>query len=136
LREEFGCGLMSARWLSRNESRQRLAGGETLDAILPEAFAVVREASRRVLGMRHYDVQILGGIILHRGSVAQVGFSVLLFDFGVAKTPVLLPCFSLGRRSEYLNARQHSPPPHCIFFALLVVHSLPATPNVSSPFYV
>ena len=46
------------------EFKDRLAKGETLDSILPEAFAVVREASKRVLGMRHFDVQLIGGIIL------------------------------------------------------------------------
>src|SRR5277367_1139921 len=45
--------------------KQRLAGGETIDDLLPEAFAVVREASRRVLGLRHYDVQLIGGMVLH-----------------------------------------------------------------------
>ena len=54
------------------EFKNRLAAGETLDDILPEAFAVVREASRRVTGMRHFDVQILGGIVLHRGDIAEM----------------------------------------------------------------
>lgn len=54
------------------EFKNRLAKGETLDDILPEAFAVVREASRRVLGMRHFDVQLIGGIILHRGNIAEM----------------------------------------------------------------
>ena len=54
------------------EFKQRLANGETLDDILPEAFAVVREASRRVTGMRHFDVQLLGGIVLHRGDIAEM----------------------------------------------------------------
>ncbi|MDD4170551.1 MAG: preprotein translocase subunit SecA, partial [Desulfotomaculaceae bacterium] len=52
--------------------RERLANGQTLDDILPEAFAVVREASRRVLGMRHFDVQLLGGIVLHQGRIAEM----------------------------------------------------------------
>jgi preprotein translocase subunit SecA len=52
--------------------KERLANGETLDDILPEAFAVVREASRRTLGQRHYDVQLLGGIILHNGSIPEM----------------------------------------------------------------
>jgi preprotein translocase subunit SecA len=52
--------------------KQRLADGETLDDILPEAFAVVREASRRVLGMRHFDVQMIGGICLHEGKIAEM----------------------------------------------------------------
>ena len=54
------------------EFKNRLAAGETLDDILPEAFAVVREASHRVTGMRHFDVQILGGIVLHRGDIAEM----------------------------------------------------------------
>ena len=54
------------------EFKNRLANGETLDDILPEAFAVVREASRRVTGMRHFDVQLLGGIVLHRGDIAEM----------------------------------------------------------------
>jgi len=52
--------------------RERLAKGETLDALLPEAFAVVREASRRVLGMRHFDVQLVGGMVLHDGKIAEM----------------------------------------------------------------
>ena len=52
--------------------KARLAAGETLDTILPEAFALVREASRRTLGQRHYDVQLLGGIALHRGNIAEM----------------------------------------------------------------
>ena len=52
--------------------RQRLDAGEELDAILPEAFATVREASVRVLGMRHFDVQMIGGIVLHRGEIAEM----------------------------------------------------------------
>ena len=54
------------------EFKARLAKGETLDDILPEAFAVVREASKRVLGMRHFDVQLIGGIILHQGRIAEM----------------------------------------------------------------
>lgn len=54
------------------ELKGRLKRGETLDDILPEAFAVCREASRRVLGMRHYDVQMIGGFVLHRGSIAEM----------------------------------------------------------------
>lgn len=54
------------------EFKQRLANGETLDAILPEAFAVTREAAWRVLGMKHFYVQILGGIVLHQGRIAEM----------------------------------------------------------------
>src|SRR5574340_134580 len=52
--------------------RQRFAQGETLDALLPEAFAVVREGSTRALGMRHYDVQLIGGMVLHYGKIAEM----------------------------------------------------------------
>ena len=54
------------------EFRERLAGGETIDDLLPEAFAVVREVSRRTLGMRPFDVQIMGGIVLHEGKIAEM----------------------------------------------------------------
>ena len=54
------------------EFKNRLQAGETLDDLLPEAFAVVREASKRVLGMRHFDVQLIGGIILHQGRIAEM----------------------------------------------------------------
>jgi len=54
------------------EFKERLANGETLDDILPEAFAVVREASTRVLGMRHFRVQLIGGIVLHQGRIAEM----------------------------------------------------------------
>ena len=54
------------------EFKERLNNGETLDDILPEAFATVREASRRVLGMEHYRVQLIGGIILHQGRIAEM----------------------------------------------------------------
>ncbi|MEO6386852.1 MAG: preprotein translocase subunit SecA [Croceibacterium sp.] len=52
--------------------REQLAGGKALDDLLPEAFATVREASKRVLGMRHFDVQMVGGIVLHRGEIAEM----------------------------------------------------------------
>ncbi|WP_296436536.1 preprotein translocase subunit SecA [Zhongshania sp.] len=55
-----------------SEFKQRLSSGETLDQILPEAFAVCREASRRVMGMRHFDVQLIGGISLHEGTIAEM----------------------------------------------------------------
>src|SRR5687768_16017172 len=54
------------------EFRIRLSNGETLDDLLPEAFAVVREAGRRVLNMRHFDVQLIGGVVLHRGTIAEM----------------------------------------------------------------
>src|ERR1700759_2528428 len=72
------------------ESRKRLADGETLDDLLPEAFATVREAAKRVLGQRHYDVQIMGGAALHLGYVAEM-------KTGEGKTLV-------GTLPAYLNA--------------------------------
>src|SRR5437867_9001360 len=54
------------------EFRERLAAGETLDEILPEAFAAVREVSERRIGLRHFDVQILGGVVLHQGKIAEM----------------------------------------------------------------
>ena len=77
-----------------NVFKDRLANGETLDDILPEAFAVVREASKRVLGMRHYRVQLIGGIVLHQGRIAEMktGEGKTL----VATAPVYLnPCVCL-----------------------------------------
>jgi preprotein translocase subunit SecA len=54
------------------EFRERLGGGETLDEVLPEAFAVVREAGKRVLSMRHFDVQLIGGMVLHEGKISEM----------------------------------------------------------------
>lgn len=66
-------GLSDASLVAKTgEFKQRLAAGQTLEDILPEAFAVVREASRRTLGMRHFDVQLLGGITLHEGNIAEM----------------------------------------------------------------
>ena len=70
-----------------SEFKTRLNNGETLDDILPEAFAVVREAGKRVLGMRHFDVQLIGGIVLHQGRIAEM-------KTGEGKTLVAtLPCY-------------------------------------------
>jgi preprotein translocase subunit SecA len=55
-----------------NKFKERYANGESLDSILPEAFAVVREAAKRTLGQRHYDVQLMGGAALHRGNIAEM----------------------------------------------------------------
>ena len=67
--------------------QQRIKNGETLEAILPEAFAVCREAAKRVLGMRHYDVQLIGGVTLHRGAISEM-------KTGEGKTLVAtLPCY-------------------------------------------
>src|SRR5437016_1650137 len=54
------------------EFRKRYADGATLDDLLPEAFAVVREASKRTIGLRHFDTQMLGGIVLHQGKIAEM----------------------------------------------------------------
>src|SRR5688500_2446783 len=67
--ESLSDGSLAAK---TDEFRERLAAGETLDGILPEAFAVVREASKRTLGMRPFDVQIMGGIVLHEGKIAEM----------------------------------------------------------------
>ncbi len=55
-----------------DEFRKRLAGGETLDDLMPEAFAAVREAGKRTIGLRHFDVQMMGGIVLHQGKIAEM----------------------------------------------------------------
>ena len=55
-----------------DEFKKKLKDGASLDEILPEAFAVVREAGKRTVKMRHFDVQILGGIILHQGKIAEI----------------------------------------------------------------
>ena len=69
------------------EFKERLAQGETLDDILPEAFAAIREAADRVLGMRPYPVQLIGGIVLHQGRIAEM-------KTGEGKTLVaILPCY-------------------------------------------
>jgi len=67
--EELGDEALSAK---TDEFRRRLAQGETLDELLPEAFAAVREASKRTVGMRHFDVQLVGGIVLHHGKIAEM----------------------------------------------------------------
>src|SRR3569623_2325229 len=55
-----------------DEFRHRLADGATVDSLLPEAFAVAREAGKRVMGMRHFDVQLIGGMVLHQGRVGEM----------------------------------------------------------------
>ncbi len=72
LEEEYSKLSDSELKAKTNEFKERLAAGETLDGILPEAFATCREASWRVLGMKHFPVQILGGIILHQGRIAEM----------------------------------------------------------------
>lgn len=70
--QEFGQLSDEQLKAKTSEFKERLQKGSTLDALLPEAFAVVREASKRVLGMRHFDVQMLGGITLHNGRIAEM----------------------------------------------------------------
>jgi preprotein translocase subunit SecA len=71
--EEDLAGLTDAELRAETDKfRERLADGETLDDILPEAFAAVREASKRTLGKRHFDVQLMGGAALHLGNVAEM----------------------------------------------------------------
>ena len=71
--EEQIAGLSDAELRAKtDEFRQRLEKGETLDDLLPEAFAVVREAGKRVLDMRHFDVQLIGGMVLHQGMIAEM----------------------------------------------------------------
>src|SRR5699024_12806843 len=68
--EQLGEAALQAK---PDEFRKRLAdGATTLDKLLPEAFATMREAARRVLGMRHYDVQLIGGMVLHQGKIAEM----------------------------------------------------------------
>ena len=72
--QEEACVALSDEELQAKtgEFRERYANGETLDDLLPEAFATVREASKRVLGMRHFDVQVIGAIALHKGTIAEM----------------------------------------------------------------
>ena len=72
------------------EFKQRITSGESLDSILPEAFAVCREASKRIMKMRHFDVQLIGGMTLHEGNIAEM-------RTGEGKTLV-------GTLATYLNA--------------------------------
>ena len=66
-------GLSDAQLTAKTaEFKERYAQGESLDDLLPEAFAVVREAGKRVLGMRHFDVQLVGGMVLHYGKIAEM----------------------------------------------------------------
>jgi len=89
--EDSLASLPDARLTAKTaEFRTRLAKGETLDALLPEAFAVVREAGKRVMNMRHYDVQMMGGMVLHQGKIAEM-------RTGEGKTLV-------GTLAVYLNA--------------------------------
>ena len=63
---------LEALALKTPEFKNRFQAGETLDALLPEAFAVVRETSKRILKMRHFDVQLIGGMVLHEGNISEM----------------------------------------------------------------
>ena len=82
-----------------SEFKERIERGESLEEILPEAFAVVREAAKRTLGERHYDVQLIGGIVLHEGKIAEMAT-------GEGKT--LVSTFP-----AYLNALKGEGCPYC-----------------------
>ena len=89
LAKEEAYGALSEEELKGKtaELKQRLKDGETLDDILPDAFAAVREAAWRVLGMKPYPVQLIGGIVLHQGRIAEM-------KTGEGKTLVaILPCY-------------------------------------------
>ena len=97
LEEEISKLSDKALQAKTTEFKERLQKGETLDNILPESFAVVREGSKRVLGMRHFDVQLIGGIILHQGRISEMrtGEGKTL----VATLPVYLNALSRERCS-------------------------------------
>ena len=87
LEETYKALSQEALQAKTQEFKDRLAKGETLDDLLPEAFAAIREAADRVLGMRPYPVQLLGGIVLHQGRIAEM-------KTGEGKTLVaVLPCY-------------------------------------------
>ena len=87
LEGEFAALSEEALKAKTAEFKERLANGETLDDILPEAFAAIREAAWRVLGMKPYPVQLIGGIVLHQGRIAEM-------KTGEGKTLVaILPCY-------------------------------------------
>src|SRR5574337_164725 len=86
-----------------DEFKQRHAAGESLDKLLPEAFAVVREASKRTLGMRPYDVQLIGGIVLHQGKIAEMRTGegkTLVATLPVYLNAILSPREHLERQAE------------------------------------
>ena len=87
------------------EFKKRLADGETLDDLLPEAYATVREAAKRVLGMEHYRVQLIGGIILHQGRIAEMktgeGKTLGIYPAGISE------CTGRKRRT-YRNCQRLS----------------------------
>ncbi len=123
------------------EFRQRLADGASLDSLLPEAFAVVREMAVRVLGMRHYDVQIIGGTVLHEGRIAEMktGEGKTL----VATLPVYLNALS-GRGvhivtpNDYLSKvglQQMGPVYHALGLTASVIQNTGGNPDSGSFIY-
>jgi preprotein translocase subunit SecA len=125
-----------------NEFRQRLANGETLDDLLPDGFAAVREASKRTLGMRHYDVQLMGGYILNQGRIAEMrtGEGKTL----VATLPIYLNALSgrgvhLVTVNDYLarrDARWMAPIYHSLGMSVGVLQMAARTDNGTKAFLV
>jgi preprotein translocase subunit SecA len=118
------------------EFRTRFTDGETLDDLLPEAFGAVREASIRSLGMRHFDVQIFGGVVLHRGTIAEMktGEGKTL----VATLPVYLNALTgrgvhLVTVNDYLAARDATWMGKLYRFMGLEVGVIPADENAEAP---
>jgi preprotein translocase subunit SecA len=121
-----------------DEFRERLARGETLDDLLIEAFAVVREAAKRTIGMRHYDVQLIGGIVLHRGNIAEMktGEGKTL----VATLPLYLNALAgkgahLVTPNDYLSkvgVQWMGPTYHALGLSVGVIQSAAADPNRGS----
>ncbi len=124
-----------------SEFRARLANGETLDDLLPEAFAVVREASKRTLGQRHYDVQIIGGAALHQGSIIEMrtGEGKTL----VATLPIYLNALTgrgvhLVTVNDYLarrDARWMAPIYNLLGLSVGVLQMAARTENGKKPFW-
>ena len=121
-----------------DEFRQRLADGETLDDLLVEAFAVVREAAKRTIGLRHYDVQLIGGLILHQGKIAEMktGEGKTL----VATLPLYLNALEgkgahLVTPNDYLSkvgVQWMGPIYHALGLSVGVIQSAAADPNRGS----
>ena len=122
--------------------RKRLADGETLDDILPEAFAAVREASKRTTGLRHYDIQLIGGMVLHKGTIAEMrtGEGKTL----VATLPLYLNALEgkgahLVTVNDYLarrDARWMAPIYHLLGLSVGVLQMSSRTENARSAFMV
>jgi len=124
------------------EFKERIANGATLDSILPEAFAIVREASKRTLGLRHYDVQMIGGIILHQGRISEMrtGEGKTL----VATLPLYLNALSgkgahLVTVNDYLSkrdARWNGPVFHMLGLSIGSIHGQSAETGDTGRSYI